>query len=442
MNNKHYLFRIIVPFLSIVICIILFEIILSYYFPYNIATIGHLKSENSEKYGWGFNPGEIINILDPDTGDTYSARANNRGWRDRDRTWENPNNSFRILILGDSVTFGAIVPAEKVYTRILEDRLISEGYNIEVINISYGGWGTDQEYEALKLEGLLYKPNIIILQFCTNDLSDNISFLKYANGVSKPFYYSTNQNGELVRYKNTNFVINEYNKRLLKNIIASSEMLKRIYGIYLKLKFSPRYEFAIDANKIFKIKESFNLKEDNSFLLFLKENTGENISDHKLIAKINQCHLNSHHEQIMRILEKRWFDKYWSIANYYPDIQDSNKLEWQLFFKIVLAMNELAKKNNAKLAIYVDPEKGLYEWCRYWFRVSGDEKSKSNFLSYYRIIKDFSSHNGIYCVENLEKVKRARNDSHPNMAGNEAIAQNIYLFLMKYYKDGLQKYKH
>ena len=54
-----------------------------------------------------------VTMYDPDTGQHYVQRTNNHGWRDRDRTFINHTNSFRILVLGDSVTFGATVPAEK-----------------------------------------------------------------------------------------------------------------------------------------------------------------------------------------------------------------------------------------------------------------------------------------------------------------------------------------
>jgi lysophospholipase L1-like esterase len=87
--------------------------------------------------------------------------------------------------LGDSVTFGAIVPAKKNYTRVLGDKLINNGYNVEVINIAYGGWGTDQELEALINEGLRFKPNLIIVQFCKNDITDNAYFYYASEGAKR-----------------------------------------------------------------------------------------------------------------------------------------------------------------------------------------------------------------------------------------------------------------
>ena len=131
--------------LATVVVLVLAELVLRIFWPHYFATIGHVYSRNAVTYGWGYNPHELISITDPDTGEVYISRGNNHGWRDKDRSYTNDRNAYRILVLGDSGTFGAVVPSEKVYTRILEDKLIADGFNVEVINISYGKWGTDQQ---------------------------------------------------------------------------------------------------------------------------------------------------------------------------------------------------------------------------------------------------------------------------------------------------------
>ena len=108
------------------------------------------------------------------------------------------------------MTFGATVPSDKVYTRVLEDMLRQDGYNVEVINIGYGGWGTDQELEALRNEGVRYKPNLVIIQFCSNDLTDNLVFANSdeqkealragVHRALKPFYYTISDDGRLLRH--------------------------------------------------------------------------------------------------------------------------------------------------------------------------------------------------------------------------------------------------
>ena len=209
--------RIALVLLNVALLILLLgliELLLKSFAPFYVATIGHQFSENAKKYGWGFFPQESLKTLDPDTGETYVSLANNYGWRDRNRQYHNKNNTYRILVLGDSVTYGAIVPAHKVYTRILENKLHESGYNIEVINIAYGGWGTDQQLEALVNEGVKYNPNLIIVQFTTNDITDSAYYYHAVNKQKnewkerrgwKPFYYELDQNNLLHRRENPYF---------------------------------------------------------------------------------------------------------------------------------------------------------------------------------------------------------------------------------------------
>jgi hypothetical protein len=45
--------------------------------------------------------------------------------------------------------------------------------NVEVINAGVGGYGMVQEYLYLTGEGLAFRPDIVLLLFYENDLSDN-----------------------------------------------------------------------------------------------------------------------------------------------------------------------------------------------------------------------------------------------------------------------------
>jgi len=157
---------------SIAFCLVVAELVLRFVFPIRVVTIGLQDAPKADRYGWALKPHQLIRILDPDTGAVYTDYANSEGWRDRERTIERRPNTLRILVIGDSVTYGAIVGQADTYTAILERKLQAKGVDAEVINISYGGWGTDQELEALTLEGLSYKPDLVILQFSTNDPAD------------------------------------------------------------------------------------------------------------------------------------------------------------------------------------------------------------------------------------------------------------------------------
>ncbi len=99
---------------------------------------------------------------------------NKWGFRDKERELANISNNYRILVLGDSFTFGAGVKYIKdLYPAVLEEKLstnVSDSCNgIEVINTGLKGLSTEQEYHYLKEKGILFNPDFLILGYVLND---------------------------------------------------------------------------------------------------------------------------------------------------------------------------------------------------------------------------------------------------------------------------------
>lgn len=82
----------------------------------------------------------------------------------------------------------------------------------------------------------------------------------------------------------------------------------------------------------------------------------------KIVYLLFQVH---HKEEVLRILEKRLFNEYWSKARYCPEqpttSQDIDSLEGALYFRKIEEAKNLAEGQNAKLALLSDNEMGLYE---------------------------------------------------------------------------------
>lgn len=95
-------------------------------------------------------------------------KINSQGFRGKDIKSEKNNNIFRILVLGDSVTFGPQVEEEKIYTSLLESMLdnYSEHRDYEVINAGVVGYSPIQEAYFLKGRGVNFKPDLVIVGFC------------------------------------------------------------------------------------------------------------------------------------------------------------------------------------------------------------------------------------------------------------------------------------
>ena len=96
----------------------------------------------------------------------------------RDREYNPPrDNEFRIVLVGDSFTFGWGVSAENTLASMLEERLAQRdlGQEISVVNCGLGGYGPWQEYGLLCERGFPLRPSLVMLQtFVANDVGDTL----------------------------------------------------------------------------------------------------------------------------------------------------------------------------------------------------------------------------------------------------------------------------
>lgn len=105
------------------------------------------------------------------------VKINSAGLRDREFSLAKPDGTYRILVLGDSTTFGWGVRQEKTYAKRLE-QLLNERppprapKACEVINMGVGNYNTAQEVAYFMERGRLYKPDMVLLGFYTNDAEE------------------------------------------------------------------------------------------------------------------------------------------------------------------------------------------------------------------------------------------------------------------------------
>jgi len=100
-------------------------------------------------------------------------QVNSVGFRDREHTLAKPSGVRRIVLLGDSFLEAIQVPFEQSVSSLLERRFNERNEIIEVINFGVSGFGTAREYLTLREYGLRYKPDLVLLFFVGNDVSDN-----------------------------------------------------------------------------------------------------------------------------------------------------------------------------------------------------------------------------------------------------------------------------
>jgi len=105
--------------------------------------------------------------------DPAGPEVNRDGFRGPDVAREKPPGTFRIIVLGDSVTFGLGVPTEETFTARLGASLAAKRSpndpRYEVLNFGVSGYGTAQEIHLLEVKGLAYHPDLVLLVYIVND---------------------------------------------------------------------------------------------------------------------------------------------------------------------------------------------------------------------------------------------------------------------------------
>ena len=435
-------FMIIFNLVLFLLFLLLLELFLRIFAPIGYSNVGYLHSPNGLKYGWGFEPYDVVRIENPDTHKVTYDNVNNHGWRDRNRTYLNKKNSFRVVVLGDSEVFGYIVPKEKTFTFLLEERLKKEGKNVEIINIAYSGWSTSQQIEALKIDALKYKPNLVIVNFVGNDLSENVIHLdqsKFGNRI--PFFHAVDTTGALKRHSNPRF-ISERDNITRQYLISKSEILKRLWLVRLISKSIHRKDHIIAHGQINILRLIFGENLNKNFLLELEKNLGVEMNITQLTEFLSRFRLSGEQKKvILRITENRGFLREFNGFGQFKKPNYTNKefgkrelekdrSQWLLYTAIMKKMKTILQKEKIYLAITSDYGPKRYDWSTYWHLASGIKTEKYNFLKINDKLSVFAKKNGIFFVNPPLNDQRARNDPHLNEIGHRAKADNLYKYLI------------
>jgi len=127
--------------------------------------------------GWKLLPDGSVNCVTSEYNVNY--KTNSKGLRDKEYDYDKPRGKFRIVCLGDSVTFGWGISAGDRFTEILESKF----RNVEVINIGVPAYGLDQMLLFLKREGVRYNPDLVVVYLIPDDLRR-----VFYSGAPKPLF--------------------------------------------------------------------------------------------------------------------------------------------------------------------------------------------------------------------------------------------------------------
>lgn len=133
--------------------------------------------ESNTRYGHTLKANFHQRYRYPKAGVAYDVRTNSLGLRDREYDLGR-RDVRRVVLMGDSFTFGEGVDAAETFDEKLEALLARDGRPYEVLNTGVGGWGTIQATRFAKDHFADFRPDVIVYTFCANDPGDDRAFLR------------------------------------------------------------------------------------------------------------------------------------------------------------------------------------------------------------------------------------------------------------------------
>ena len=124
----------------------------------------------------GYRGEAHVPLNDPKTNEAFTISISDQGLRGEEIK-EKRRDEFRIVLAGDSFTFGWGVDDKNTLDRYLNEYIKNAypGKNIQVINAGVAGYGPWQSYLFILERVLIYKPDIILFQtLVANDIADSL----------------------------------------------------------------------------------------------------------------------------------------------------------------------------------------------------------------------------------------------------------------------------
>ncbi len=374
------------------------ELILRMISPPIVQGAGTDQTEKAALYGWAMPPGKVFQFVDPDSGSKSFFKINSQGWKDVEHSFEKPNGILRILFLGDSNTFG-LVPLKDLYTRKVEILLNKKTKRpVEVISMGLAGWGTDHALEALINEGLRYKPDIVIYQFCGNDITDNTfpraDLPKNSIQWKKPFQYKI-VHGNLRRESLTPQKTG--NPQKLRSVLRKSALYYHAERLFSKPSPLPERSTPNHQNKP---------KNNDSWWTQFPINPQD------------PYFINDPGEHSRELKEA-----------------------WTLIDKLLAEMKKQCAATKATFMVFSEEsDEGKREWSLLKNRLSNDghedyvlwngTKYPADWKRPLKDLQKLCDQNQIPLIEPRQKYLRYLNDPHPNADGNQTMAEDIIQYLI------------
>lgn len=117
---------------------------------------------------------------------TTHAHLNADGFRDRPVAERRPPAHRRILLFGDSITWGYGVEEGERFSDLLPELLAGLGVQVEVLNVAVNGYDTGQELLLYRRIGIRSCADLVVVGLYENDLRESVS--AWQGPYAKPYF--------------------------------------------------------------------------------------------------------------------------------------------------------------------------------------------------------------------------------------------------------------
>jgi lysophospholipase L1-like esterase len=113
------------------------------------------------------------------------GEINSLGLRGPEVSPKKPDGVRRVVVIGDSYTFGLGVDVTESLPARLEARLNQDGtQHVEVLNLGTPGYNSDQEFMYLREKGMAFQPDAVVMAFNMSDAEVGFIGLKNTGNLS------------------------------------------------------------------------------------------------------------------------------------------------------------------------------------------------------------------------------------------------------------------
>jgi len=178
-------------FFSVAIIFTLIGLFETGFILYDVATKGALSSLRAPDLSFGIRSWRVHHELRPGY-QNPAVRTNSFGLRSPEVRVPKPEGTFRILLLGDSFTFGMRVDDDQTFARRLELRLRKNqpSVHVEVVNAGVLSYCPLLEFLQYRHQLHALEPDLVVLNFDMSDVQDHLAYSRdlVRGGDGTPLY--------------------------------------------------------------------------------------------------------------------------------------------------------------------------------------------------------------------------------------------------------------